>query len=583
MKNRIILVARYYSIEPLGILHLAGTARDAGWDCKVVLIDGTDFKPLYDAVLEWKPQIVGFQIWTGYHLPAFIACDSVRSMGVPVVIGGPHATYFDEDCKLHADWVVKGGSFGLFEQVLDNSLSKGMHFNKIGRKENFPFPNRGLVYDVYPEFGKSPIKSIMASVGCPFFCTYCYAPAFNKMHSGFSLTVRPVDDLVVEAQEILKRWPLSMIYFQDDIFGYDVKWLEEFAVKWKSKVDIPFHCQIRLELTRGDKGRRRLDLFVQAGCSGITLAIESGSAFLRDHVLFRHMPDELIVEGCNEIMSRGMTLRTEQILAVPFSNEETELSTLELNHRINPTMAWTSILSPYQGTDMGRIAGDFGFYEGNNDDLADSFLDSSVLKHVAGGPSDIEGIIKQQGFGQKDRPLLKMRSVRGNGLKAEVLLAEKSVGGITYLSVDQNEQYRKNIVRLQRLFMWIAKVPSAEALGRALLAVPESEWSWNKIGSVTEHHLASSVGRVSMQSWKSQLADEMLCDVDALPAPIAENPWYFVFFPAGGALAHLAIKQKVFENSSVTDTLDVLVTIMRRHLFSYDLYKIEKGRDAIAK
>jgi hypothetical protein len=33
MRKRIMLVARYYSIEPLGILYLAGVARDMGWDC----------------------------------------------------------------------------------------------------------------------------------------------------------------------------------------------------------------------------------------------------------------------------------------------------------------------------------------------------------------------------------------------------------------------------------------------------------------------------------------------------------------------------------------------------------------------
>ena len=76
MKKRLILVARYYSIEPLGILYLAGIAKKAGWECKVVLIEGFDFEPLFNTVLQWKPHLVGFQIWTGYHLPAFYFWES---------------------------------------------------------------------------------------------------------------------------------------------------------------------------------------------------------------------------------------------------------------------------------------------------------------------------------------------------------------------------------------------------------------------------------------------------------------------------------------------------------------------------
>ncbi len=582
MKQKVLIVVRYYSIEPLGILYLTGVARDAGWDRKVICIEESDFAPLYETVREWKPDIVGFQIWTGYHLPAFAACDVVRSMGVPVVIGGPHATYFDSECLEHADWVTKGGSFGLFAQLLDGALPHGVHFSIDGRVEGFPFPDRDVVYDAYPQFGASPIKSIMASVGCPFFCTYCYAPAFNDMHGGFKLTVRPVDGIVAEARDILERWPLSMIYFQDDIFGYDTKWLEQFATAWKRDVGVPFHCQIRLELTRGDKGARRLDLFREAGCSGITLAIESGDAFLRDHVLFRHMPDELILDGCARIMDRGMTLRTEQILAVPFSDVTTELATLDLNSRINPTMAWTSILAPYQGTDMGTIAGNFGIYTGVNDDLADSFFDRSVLRHIDGGPRDIGAIVDRRNFGQKDRPLLKMQAVQNGELTAKVLLDDEDVGEVTFLSEQGNESYRATVVRLQRLFMWLSKVPEAANLGEKLLQIPDGEWTWKRMGETTEFHLAPIVGLDRLTAWKRQLADELECSPESLPPGIAENPWFFVFLPSGAELAMKATVAGIFEHPTTTDMLDELGTLTRRHLFHYDLYRIEEPRDAIA-
>jgi len=556
-----------------------------GWECRVVLISECDFRPLYEVVRDWKPDLVGFQVWTGYHGPVFGACDYVRALGIPVVIGGPHATYYHENCAIHADWVIRGSGFGLFRRLLEGVLPKGVHFDKAGREEPFPLPDREIVYREYPELGASPIKSIFASVGCPFFCTYCYASSFNQMHGGFKLSVRPVGEIIAEAQDMLSRWPLKMVYFQDDIFGYDIKWLEEFARMWKARVGIPFHCQIRLELVNHSSGDRRLDLFKNAGCTGITLAIESGNEFLRDHVLFRHMHGEVIEDGCRKVLSRGMTLRTEQILAVPFSDTATDLATLGLNNRIGPTMAWTSILVPYGGTNMGTIVNNFGLYDGNNDDLAETFFNRSVLRHVAGGPRDIESAISKSELDPRSRALLEMRAVKtaGEG-NAKIIHEEKGVvGALQYLDEVANQRYCDDTVRLQRHFMWLAKVPGAELLGRKLLAVPEHEWSWKVMGKITEEHLRH-VGIKSdrLDRWKKELASQMgLPGVGQFPQLVSDNPWYFVFFPETSVLIDSLISQRVFEEADFTETQKRLGSIMRRHLFHYGLYQIEKAKSPI--
>lgn len=585
--KKLLLVARYYSIEPLGIMYLAGLARDEGWHCKVVLVRDSDFAPVYDAVRTFGPDLVGFQIWTGYHKQAFVACSEVRRMGVPVLIGGPHATYFDQSSLKHADYVVKAGGFGLLRKIMRGQLSPGIHFDDKGRAEMFPQPDRAAVYDGYPELGDSPIKSIFGSVGCPYKCTYCYAPVFNHMHGGFALTVRPVTELIAEAQGILARWPLRMVYFQDDIFGFDMKWLEEFARRWPQEVGVPFHCQIRLELVKGPQGSKRLDLFAKAGCTGITLAIESGNEFLRDHVLFRPMPDELIVEGCRKIMDRGMTLRTEQILAVPFSDTSTDLSTLALNNAINPTMAWTSILAPYGGTAMGSIASNFHLYTGTNDDLTESFFDRSVLRHVQGGPRKIRSMINA--FWIKKEALLKfdVRQMGPQGPMGEKVLdvgVDGNTVGILHLLDDQaNDKYCTDTVRLQRLFNWLSRVPYGHALGKILVEIPDNEWTWERIGQETDKHLVAQGKGSLMEGWRRSLASEMHLAPEELPEPIAQNPHYFTHLPAGGTLAHQSLSRGVFsQGHSGEQVLDALGTDTRRHLFHYDLYKIETGAPPIA-
>jgi hypothetical protein len=503
---------------------------------------------------------------------------------------------------MHADWVIKGGAFGLFRRLLGSDLVRGIHFDKLGREDDFPLPDRDVVYEAYPELGMSPIKSIFGSVGCPMTCTYCYAPSFNQMHGGFRLTVRSADELIAEAQAILKRWPLKMLYWQDDIFGYDVHALRHFAPRWKKEVGVPFHCQIRLELTRHQAGDERLDLFAEAGCTGITLAIESGDAFLRDRVLFRHMQDRLIVEGCRKILDRGMTLRTEQILAVPFSNTATDLATLDLNERIGPTMAWTSILAPYEGTDMGTIAHKFGLYTGHNDDLSDTFFDRSVLQHIAGGPGSIAPMVERLGIQPsarpEEQPLVNMRAVRTAGLSADVFFQrvaykkgstqkvgdEEKIGTVEYLSEDDNARYCEDTVRMQRLFNWLAYVPDAAQLGAALVSVDNRVWGWDAIGAATTAHLAKRISHSELERRHRMLAHELgLESAQELPNPIAANPDYFCYLPAGGVLAKKLLEHGVFDPAqSTASMLDDLNTITRRHLFHYGLYKIEAGAEPIA-
>src|SRR3989344_228837 len=273
-----------------------------------------------------------------------------------------------------------------------------------------------------------------------------------------------------------------------------------------------------------------------------------------------------------------MTLRTEQILAVPFSDRATDLATLGLNNAINPTMAWTSILAPYGGTAMGTIAGKFGLYHGTNDDLSETFFDRSVLRHVNGGPRDIERVVKRS---LQKEALLKF-TTRVEDLRVEVRSSDCVTDDIYLLDDRANNRYCTDTVRLQRLFNFLARVPDGAMLGEVLVEISNDEWGWKRIGYELASHLVSTGKESVLPQWRISLANEMRTSVESLPAPIAENPYYFCYFPAGGKLANKCLEQRIFERESFQLTLNELGTLTRRHLFSCDLYKIEKGEKAIA-
>ena len=312
------------------------------------------------------------------------------------------------------------------------------------------------------------------------------------------------------------------------------------------------------------------------------------------HVLFREMPDAMILAGCRKIMERGMTLRTEQILAVPFSSDESDLSTLELNRLINPTHVWASILSPYPFVNIGDIAGRFGMHGGNEDDLNTSFFESSVLRHIAGGSAGIEQIVANLPKGHSREPLLRMRAVATEGLRADILyepdhrerlrgIQPGKVGELTYLSERENARYCEQVARLHRLFAWLPRLPEGEVLGKEMTCVPDPQWSWETIGRLTTSHLTRHrPGK--LEAWAAQLAHEMgYASTAELPLPIRQNPGYFTHFAAGGTLAKTMLEAGVFsQGRSIGDTLSGVNNHTRWHVFPYELYKIEQGSERIA-
>ena len=527
-------------------------------------------------------------------------------MGSRVIIGGPHVTYFTDECAKHADFVVRGDGFRNFRRILQGEILPGIYFDTEQLAETFPMPNRSIVYDKYPVLRNSPIRSIITSVGCPFTCSYCYAPEWNKMYGGFNHTQRPVEDILCEGVEIRDRWGAKMIYIQDDIFGFDKVWLADFARRWKAEVGIPFHCQIRLELTRHSAGDERLDFFVQAGCTGITLAIESGDPFLREHVLRREMTDELILEGCAKIRSRGMALRTEQILAVPFSNLDTDLSTLHLNNLIAPEMAWTSILVPYGGTEMGDIAKAFGYYKGENDDLNEMFFDRSVMRHSKTAKGAVQEVVGEmirvnklleRVQHHKESLLQHLEAREITPLIAEVFVRDErdDVNGkhlpstkplcvIEFMDDEENDRYSDQIVILQRLFMWFSLVPRARDLAKKYIALPREEWTWVSLGKVTREHFVMLGREKEMERWVQKLVEAFGCrSQNELPSVVRDNPLYFIFFPSSVEFArHVDELGVIHANAEPGRQFDELGSVARRWLFDRSLYKVIPATKPIA-
>ena len=377
---KILFVADDFTCDPLGIAWLSAYLKDAGHETDAAT-------PAEAMMLGDAPDILCYSVTTGNHVYYRTVNHMLRHRfpDAVSVFGGAHVTFFPEYIQSdNIDVGVQGEGFGAIVDIanavesdnwfwdIDNAVIDGIPnpLRPLKDKTDLLLPDRDIIYK--KNFNK-PIKSIMASFGCPHACPYCYNRDWKKLYKTGKTQVRPVASIVAEVED-LKRFPVKLLYFEDDVFPvYDREWLDEFCATYDRS--LPFHIHLRVEYIK-DETIRRLK---EVGLHSVTFAIESGDDTLRRKVLKRRMTRIAILGAARTLRRHGVNFRTQNMIGIPYETWETALKTLFLNIECKPTMGWASVYQPYPGTELGDICLDNGWYEGDVDSISSSFFDTYKL------------------------------------------------------------------------------------------------------------------------------------------------------------------------------------------------------------
>src|SRR5262245_22187885 len=223
MKIRIVVsyVPRYrrghawHFVPPVTGMHLAAlTPRDH----EIELIHEQVRPVPVDADVD----LVALSFFSGFARRAYDLADRYRALGVRVVAGGPHASYWTEEALRHVDAVVIGEAESVWDQVLRDA-SRG-RLEKVYRGQaaslaGLPTPRYDLLENRFVVR-----RVLQATRGCPFTCTFCTVPDLNP---GFR--VRPVRDVIHDIAE--SRFPLpwqdKVAWFWDDNLLVQRRWAKE--------------------------------------------------------------------------------------------------------------------------------------------------------------------------------------------------------------------------------------------------------------------------------------------------------------------------------------------------------------------
>jgi radical SAM superfamily enzyme YgiQ (UPF0313 family) len=116
--------------------------------------------------------------------------------------------------------------------------------------------------------------NVVSSRGCPYHCNWCAKPI-----SGNRFQLRAPEEVAAEIRELKTSFGVEHIWFGDDVFALDRRWVEAFAHAVELHGDVvPFKIQSRADLMSD----ATVSALKRAGCVEIWMGVESGSQKILD-------------------------------------------------------------------------------------------------------------------------------------------------------------------------------------------------------------------------------------------------------------------------------------------------------------
>ncbi len=255
---------RYRVWKPLSLMVLAGLTP-ADWE--VSIVDENLGTPDYPAMP--RPDLVGITAFTSQANRAYEVAAYFRSLGVPVIMGGIHATMCREEVLERVDSVVTGEAESVWTQVLAdvrNGCLKRRYEGGLADIKNISFARHDLLPPEYA-FG-----AIQTTRGCPLNCNFCSVTAFNGAH----YRQRPISDVVEEFQLINEK---RVLVVDDNLIGTSRKHIERAKELFRSMI----HANLKKEWVAQASinfadDEELLSLAAKAGCRGVFIGFETPSA-----------------------------------------------------------------------------------------------------------------------------------------------------------------------------------------------------------------------------------------------------------------------------------------------------------------
>lgn len=216
--------------------------------------------------------LVALTSYTAMAYEMYDLADQFRAAGVPVVIGGLHASFAAEEAKAHADAVCVGEGELLWPRIVDDFRRGGAAGLQPYYREASP-GTYDLAASPMPAFehllGRAYNRITVQTVrGCPLDCAFCgasklYGPKYRR---------KPIDKVVAEIRRIKELWGDNAFFeLADDNSFANRFWAREFLTAIRD-LDLRWFTETDLSIADDDE---LLRLLAASGCRQILIGLES--------------------------------------------------------------------------------------------------------------------------------------------------------------------------------------------------------------------------------------------------------------------------------------------------------------------
>lgn len=391
---------------PLGLGYIAGAAKKAGYECKILDMEAAETKEgsvnfsreyqsydnyiaaLNDAnhptwlllkrlVLEQKPDIIGITALTtkfGSAIQTARFCKEVLPQ-VPIIMGGAHASTMPELTASipEVDYVLRGESDESFPELLDAIKNKtdlrkvdGLSF-KLGKlivhnKDKvfaqdlnaLALPDRDAL--LHPEhYSSEDMGVILTSRGCPFRCSYCFHMWERKVR------YRSVESVIKEITEVHEKFGTTQFSIKDDSFTVRKSHVMELCEAFKRlPFKLSFNCTTRVDLLDDEL----VKIMKEAGLSQLSVGIESGSAEILKQT-DKDITHKQILKAAKLLNEHRVFWTGYFMIGLPTETEEDIMKTLRFLRRSRPYFGGLGVYNPFPGTKLFRQGLEMGLLDAN--------------------------------------------------------------------------------------------------------------------------------------------------------------------------------------------------------------------------
>jgi len=330
---RCLFVYRNHDHESLAIEHLSAFLKRENHETELIIIyqDEKFEKRLIEKIEDFKPDFICFSVMTDDYLWTCKIAEFIKkNKSIPIIFGGVHVTACPEEVikNKFVDYIVLGEGEEAIVELIENSRKKNIKnvwFKDKGKiiknklrpliqdLDSLPFPDKELFFKEAP-YLKGEAYYFMTSRGCPFGCSYCFNNYLRRLYKGCNwLRKRSIKNVLEELRQGKEKFNYHLVYFGDDCFTFDKKWLKDFFEEYKKKINVPFKALAHPSFLDSEI----IHLLKKSGCIKLQIGVQTPVERVRKEICKRPENNELIMRIMRDIKKNKIFVQMDHLYGLP--------------------------------------------------------------------------------------------------------------------------------------------------------------------------------------------------------------------------------------------------------------------------